>query len=134
LAALPLAGAPAPPDEQITNTLGMKLKLVKPGKFLMGSPKDEAGRDDDEGPRHEVEITRPFYLGVCPVTKGQFAAFVKEADYRTEEEKAGREDTWRRPPFDQTDDDPVVCVTWNDALRFCDWLGRKEKRAHGLPT
>ena len=59
----------------------MKLKLIKPGKFLMGSPKDEEGRRDDEGPQHEVEITNAFYMGVYPVTRGQFAEFVKDAGY-----------------------------------------------------
>ena len=42
--------------------------------FLMGSPKDEEGRYDDEGPQHEVEITKPFYLGVYAVTQGQWRA------------------------------------------------------------
>ena len=56
------------PKEEITNSIGMKLKLIRPGTFLMGSPKDEEGRFDDEGPQHEVEITRAFYLGVYPVT------------------------------------------------------------------
>ena len=68
----------------------MKMKLIKPGKFLMGSPKDEEGHFDDEGPQHEVEITRPFYMGVYPVTKGQFAAFVKDDGYQTEAEKDGK--------------------------------------------
>jgi serine/threonine protein kinase len=46
----------AAPDE-IINTIGMKLKRIKPGTFTMGSPKQEEGRLDNEGPQHEVEIT-----------------------------------------------------------------------------
>ena len=76
--------------DEITNTIGMKLKLIKPGKFLMGSPKDEEGRYDNEGPQHEVEITKAFYMGVYPVTKGQFAAFVKDDGYQTDAEKDGK--------------------------------------------
>ena len=41
---------------------------ISSGTFLMGSPPDEEGHDDTEGPQHEVEITKPFYLGVYPVT------------------------------------------------------------------
>ena len=93
----------------------MKLKLIKPGKFLMGSPKYEEGRNDNEGPQHEVEITRAFYMGAYPVTKGQFAAFVQDTGYQTEAEKDGQgglawnpvtttwqqkpEYTWRNPGF-----------------------------------
>ena len=43
--------------------IGMKLELIPAGKFLMGSPEDEDGRFDGEGPQHEVEISRAFYLG-----------------------------------------------------------------------
>src|SRR4051812_18635105 len=47
----------------LTNSLGMAFSLVPPGTFLMGSPEDEVGRTIDEGPQHEVEISRAFYLG-----------------------------------------------------------------------
>ena len=49
----------------------MKLVLLKPGTFLMGSPEDEAERRKDEQ-QHEVEITRPFYVGVYEVTQEQY--------------------------------------------------------------
>jgi formylglycine-generating enzyme required for sulfatase activity len=137
-AALPLAGAPAPADDEITNSIGMKLKRIKAGKFLMGSPKGEADRSEDEGPRHEVEVTRSFYIGFYPVTKGQFAAFVRDDGYKTEAEKNGDEHTWQKPYFrtkyDQTDDDPVVEVSWDDAVKFCAWLSKKEKKTYDLPT
>ena len=45
--------------------------------------------------------------------------------------------TWREPGFVQTDQDqdrPVVYVSWNDAVKFCEWLSRKEKKTYGLPT
>src|SRR5262249_35536694 len=56
-----------------TNSIGMKFVLVKPGKFLMGSPVDEEERASDEH-QHEVTITKPFYLGVHPVTQRQWKA------------------------------------------------------------
>jgi sulfatase modifying factor 1 len=129
------------------NSLGMDLLLVPRGKFLMGSPKGEEDRLDEEIP-HEVEITRPFYLGKHEVTVGQFRAFVKDANYKTEAEKDGKggrgfdgkefvqkpEFTWKNLHFAQADDQPVVVVSWNDAVAFCEWLSKKEGRTYRLPT
>ena len=59
-------------EKEITNSVGMKLVRIPAGKFSMGSPEGEG--PDDERPEHEVEITRPFYLGVYEVTQKQFKA------------------------------------------------------------
>ena len=131
-------------------SLGLKLVRIEPGTFTMGSPKDEEGRYDDEGPQHEVEITQPFLMGAYPVTVGQFAAFVQDSGYRTDAEKDGKggfgfnlttaqweqkaEYTWRHPGFTQGDDHPVVQVSWNDATAFCAWLSQKEGKVYELPT
>ncbi len=122
---------------EVNNSIDMKLALIPPGVFTMGSPNEEAGRFVDEGPQHQVEITRPFYLGAFPVTKGQFAAFIKDSGYQTEAEKAGQKTTWRTPAlnkYDQTDNDPVVFVSRNDAVKFCAWLSKKEEKTYELPT
>jgi formylglycine-generating enzyme required for sulfatase activity len=133
----------------LVKSIGMTLAPVRPGTFLMGSPEYEAGRDPNEGPQHEVVITRPFYMGACEVTVGQFKAFVSDTGYQTEAEKSDqaalvvRPDfglepdpkvNWRSPGLEQTDDHPVVCVSWNDARAFCDWLSKKEGRTYDLPT
>jgi hypothetical protein len=68
---LAATSVPAPPKE-MTNSIDMKLVLIKPGKFLMGSPDNEPGREDPEGPQHEVVITQPFYIGVYEVTQGEY--------------------------------------------------------------
>jgi formylglycine-generating enzyme required for sulfatase activity len=125
---------------------GMELAFIPAGNFLMGTPAGEAGRRADET-QHEVTISRPFYMGVTQVTRGQFAAFVSDSGYKTEAEttgwcmawdgtKWGRVDgiTWRKPGFEQTDKHPVVCMTWNDATAFCQWLSRKSGAAARLPT
>ena len=117
----------------ITNSIGMTLVEVKPGEFRMGSPADETGRDADEA-QHKVKITKVFMLGVSHVTRGQFAAFVKASGYQTEAERAGDAATWKNRPEQRSDDYPVVCVSWNDAQAFCQWLGRKEGKTYGLPT
>jgi formylglycine-generating enzyme required for sulfatase activity len=128
---------PAPLAKQITNSTGMKLVLIPPGKFIMGSPRTEIGRrhDIDDEHAHEVEITKPFYLGQYEVKVGEFTAFVTATGYRTEGEKArDGNGTWRNPGFTQTPRHPVVGVTWNDALSFCEWLSEQEGKTYRLPT
>lgn len=48
---------------------GIELVLILPGEFWMGSPAEEAGRDEREGPRHRVRLTQPYYLGTTEVTQ-----------------------------------------------------------------
>ena len=123
----------------------MKFMRIPAGKFPMGSPKAEIDRclklvgdgwEKDrlptEGPQHEVEITRPFYLGATEVTVGQFRQFVTDKKYPVGDER------WKNPGFEQTEDHPVVWVSWNNAVDFCTWLSEKERgqsaqipRAHG---
>src|SRR5262249_36544261 len=84
-------------------------------------------------------------------TRGQFREFVKETGHQTEAEKDGqggfgfnkqtrqfegrkREYTWRDAGFEQTDEHPVVNVSWNDARAFCAWLSKKEGKVYRLPT
>lgn len=124
------------PDDA-TNSIGIKFKLIRPGKFLMGAPKNDAAQIECEAPQHLVEIAQPFYMGVYPVTRGQFAAFVEDAGYKAENEKTGDKPTWRNPHFksyEASDDDPVVFVSWNDAGQFCKWLSKKENKTYELPT
>ena len=134
---------------EIKNSIDMKLVVIPPGSFLMGSPEQEPGREAVEGPRHEVVLTRPCYMGVYEVTVGQFKAFVKDRDYQTDAEKSGgayrllpdgsrwEKDpkvNWKNPGFEQTDDHPVVCISWNDARAFCTWLSEKEGETYAMPT
>ncbi len=133
----PVKPAPPPPpviEKSFTNSLDMRLVGIQAGKFLMGSPDGEAGRNPNEGPRHEVRITHGFYVGEFPVTRKEFAAFAEVAKYQTEAEKAGEEKSWRKPGFEQADNDPVVLVTWNDAAEFCKWLSKAEGKKYDLPT
>src|SRR6266511_194941 len=118
--------------EETTLPLGggadLTVVRIEPGLFQQGSHEGETGRVPDET-RHYVSISRAFYLGKSPVTRGQFARFVSDTNYQTEAEKGSsggfgyengkleqrKEYTWRTPGFSQTDNDPVVIVTWNDA-------------------
>ena len=132
-----MAIAPLPaqePDLITTRAPGIRLKRIPAGTFLMGSPDGDKDASDDEKPQHEVRISA-FYLGVTEVTRGQFRRFVDETGYRTEAEKDGKggngwneekktfeqapKFTWLNPGFEQTDEHPVVNVSWNDAAAFC---------------
>jgi formylglycine-generating enzyme required for sulfatase activity/serine/threonine protein kinase len=147
------SGSPArTPGERSTvlSTIGISLVLIPDGKFHMGSPEGDRAADRDERPRHLVRITRPFYLGVHEVTRGQFQRFVEETSYRTDAEKDPRGTTgwneqarvwernpgytWRHPGFEQSDDHPAVYVSWNDAQAFLAWLSKKERKRYRLPT
>jgi formylglycine-generating enzyme required for sulfatase activity len=136
------------PGEVVTNSLGMNFAWIPPDTLLMGSPSTEAERSDVET-QHQVALTKGYYLGIHQVTRGQFANFVKDTGYRTEAERYGGAHSWtgkewkldpnknwRTPGFAQTDDHPVVCISWNDAVAWCDWLTKQDGRAriYRLPT
>ena len=61
------------PPKHYTNSQGMKFVWIPPGSFLMGSPKEEKGRQDDET-QHKVTLTKGFYMSVYTVTKEQWKA------------------------------------------------------------
>jgi formylglycine-generating enzyme required for sulfatase activity len=144
------------------NSIAMKLVLIPRGEFMMGAGQEEIEQAvsaeavsafvpfrRSEGPRHRVRVTRPFWIGMHEVTVGQFRQFVDATGYRTEPERDARivdgliegrwqphkpGYSWREPGFPQTDEHPVVLVTWNDAVEFCKWLSEKEGEAYRLPT
>ena len=60
-----------------------ELVEVPSGSYMMGSPESEAGRADDEGPRHRVRIAKAFAVGVTEVTRGEFGRFVRETGHST---------------------------------------------------
>jgi formylglycine-generating enzyme required for sulfatase activity len=112
----------------ITNSVGMKLVLIPPGTFLMGSPEKEKDRSRDEGPPREVEITQPFYLGIYPVTQRQYEQVMG----------ANPSHFWEVPGQD-TSRFPVERVSWEEAVEFCKKLSDlpEEKRCgrvYRLPT
>ena len=88
----------------------------------MGSPADEAERDDDEGPVHKVGITKPYYIGLTEVTQGQWYAVMKTKPWEGQIFVKGG-DTY-----------PATSVNWDAAVEFCRKLGALEDRSYRLPT
>ena len=97
------------------NTAPSGFVRIPAGSFRMGSPKDEPGRDDDEGPQHQVVISRPFLLQATEVTQGQWRALMGTSPSHFE--SCGTSC-------------PVEQVSWYDAVAYCNALSKKE----GLPT
>ena len=103
-----------------------EMVVLPAGKFMMGSPEGERGRDDDEGPQRQVTIPKPFAVGKYEVTVGQYAEFVREtrhpSGYCLNDREYG---SWRDPSIKQSNDHPVVCVSWDDASTYAYWLSVK---------
>jgi uncharacterized protein (TIGR02996 family) len=118
----------------LTSSVGMRLALVPAGTFLMGSPGDEEGRWDWEGPRHEVTISRSFYLGVYTVTQGQYER-VTGTNPSLFPARCG----WLDRKGQDTRELPVESVSWDLAVAFCRRLSKRPEekrqgRVYRLPT
>jgi len=147
-------------EEQFVNSVDMTLKLIPAGEFLMGSshsPEEtqkafekywefSPGPFLGEVPHHRVRLTKPFFMGIHEVTVGQFRKFVTETGYQSDgwdilqgwrgERGLGfSEDwSWQKPGFEQAENHPVCCVSWQDAIAFCKWLTQQEGRKYRLPS
>ncbi|MHC6201859.1 SUMF1/EgtB/PvdO family nonheme iron enzyme [Breznakiellaceae bacterium SP9] len=110
---------------------------IQGGTFMMGSPSSEAGRDSDEV-QHRVTVSG-FSIEKYEVTVANFRAFVQATGYRTDAETSGgayvwigsewvmkADANWKNPYFTQTENSPVTCVSWNDAVNYCNWKSRQE--------
>lgn len=120
---------------------GPEMVVVPAGKFEMGSAEGEAGRQDDEGPRHSVVIAAPFAVGRLAVTRREFAAFVESSQYRMDrgafvwvgvEWMFDPTKSWRDPGFAQDESHPVVNVNWHDAKAYVAWLSAMTGKSYRL--
>ncbi len=117
-----------------TNSIGMKLVLIPPGEFDMGTSQEEVNRLRDEGrkagandiyletvalesPQHRVKITKPFYFGVYTVTQGEFQAVMGQ-----------------NPSFYHGDNRPAETLTLDEALDFCRRLSEMPREKVGGAT
>ncbi len=131
-------------DRLKDSTVAPEMVYLPGGTFEMG---DSQGKGDDwERPVHEVTLNA-FAIGRYPVTVGEFRRFVEVTGYRTEaEQKEGAwvwdgkewrqksDANWRNPYFSQYDRHPVVCISWNDAVAYCQWLSEQTSEQYLLPS
>ncbi|MFC0251669.1 SUMF1/EgtB/PvdO family nonheme iron enzyme [Massilia consociata] len=118
---------------------GPSLVPIPTGRFQMGSHEHErriamaAGAQqrwlERETPQRWVGIERPFAMGRCPVTVGEWRVFVAATGW----EPHGEVD-WADPGFPQTDAHPVVGVTWHDAQHYLRWLTEATGKPYRLPS
>ena len=128
-------------------TLAGEFVDIPGGSFQMGCSPGDSDCQDRERPVHTVSI-KTFRMGKYEVTAGQFRRFVDAAGYRTDAERGGNCWTvqadgeaaeqagldWRNPGFSQSDRHPVVCVSWNDARAYAQWLSRQGGGRYRLPS
>ena len=121
-----------------------EMVVIPAGSFQMGS-----NESDDEKPIHTVNIRQPFSMGKYEVTKGQFALFISASGYQTDADKGEAKDcstnedgewkyrsnrNWRKVGYKQGNTMPVVCVSWNDAKAYAEWLSKKTGKQYRLPS
>jgi formylglycine-generating enzyme required for sulfatase activity len=114
-----------------------EMVVVPAGSFTMGSPAGDKDHQKDEGPQHVVRIGSPLAAGKMHVTVDQFKAFVDETRYAVSTPcykwpsfAAGG--SWRNPGFAQEGSHPVVCVSFEDAKAYADWLAKKTGKRYRL--
>ena len=129
-------------------TPGPAMAWIPGGTFLMGSPENEEGRYEWEGPQHQVTL-EGFSISHHALTVGQFQRFVEATGYKTEAERGDgariydyekrkwvnkKDANWRNPYFTQDGRHPVVCISWNDAKAYCEWLSKETGATYTLLT
>ena len=112
---------------------------IKGGQFIMGALEIDENASEDEKPLHEVRLS-DFYLGKYAITLAQFAEFIAATGYQTDADKYGGSYGWAHKNEKkagvnwrcdvkgnpQTDGQhPVIHVSWNDAINFCNYWNKK---------
>lgn len=116
----------------ITNSIGMKLRLIKAGEFQMGATRSSAALAsvfetkaayfDDELPQHRVRISQDFRLGVTEVTQGQWRAVMGTTPW------SGKSSVKEGADY------AASYVSWDDAVEFCRKLSVRDGTTYRLPT
>ena len=112
-----LYAQPNDPPKNFTNSLGMKFAWIPPGSFMMGSPKEEKEREENEI-LHKVTLTKGFYMGIYTVTQEEWQAVMGNNPSKFQGEK----------------NLPVEMVSWDDCQGFIKKLREKDKKQYRLPT
>ena len=146
LATLAVAAAGHAAEQKIITGLNLTLVKVARGSFMMGHAEGYPGSSRDEKPETKVTFTKDFWLGATEVSVAQWRYFIDTSGYvtdaevksagiyfkKTEKKRPGF--SWRNPGFEQTENHPVVGISWEDAMQFCTWLTEREGTAGRLPA
>lgn len=126
-----------------------ELVRIEPGVFQMGTADDEQlpsevplVRIKEERPAHRVQIDYPFAIGRYEVSISEFAVFVAETDFETEQcfglVGAAWEllptANWRDPGFVVTDDHPATCLSYDNFAVYLQWLSARTGQTYRFPT
>jgi len=131
-------------DRLKDGSLGPKMAMLPSNTFRMGDI--QGGGSSNEQPVHDVRVDG-FAMGQYEVTVAEFRRFVNATGYQTDAEKGDgcyaydgsnwnkrKDANWRNVYFSQNDSHPVVCVSWNDAKAYTDWLSEQTGHVYRLPT
>jgi len=125
---------------------GPEMIIIPAGSFRMGSIRHAREFFTGEYPIHKVKIDTPFAMTTKEVSVSEFATFIDAAGYQTdaewqggcgywdEEWKTDPEKNWNNPGFPQGNNNPVVCISWNDATAAARWLSKQTGHTYRLPT
>ena len=119
--ATPRLEAPGAGVEPLGDGEALTLVAIPAGSFWMGSPLEEKGRSDDEGPRHQVKLDG-FWMGQTPITQAQWRRVMGTNPSQFQGLRADR------------DQRPVETVNWNKATAFCEKLSQLTGRFYSLPS
>ena len=122
--AKPQAAQSKPLTITLKKTIGMTLRRIPAGVFTMGSRPHETRGGTDEGPPHEVTISKPFYMGVTEVTRAQWHAVMGSSPW-------GKYGAWDK---DKYKDLPAAKISWENATEFCRKLSAVVGKTVRLPT
>jgi formylglycine-generating enzyme required for sulfatase activity len=148
----PHTSTPGPrPLSSIRQPFEPEMILIPAGEFLMGSdPLIDEDADDDEQPQHLLYLP-DYYLAKTPVTNAQFRAFIRATDYQTVAEHKSWSNVWAgqwrkingtdwqhphgpESSIDGKDYHPVVQISYQDAIAYCNWLAEVTSRQYRLPS
>ncbi|WP_233455473.1 MULTISPECIES: formylglycine-generating enzyme family protein [Nostocales] len=116
---------PLPLQQAQLKPIGLEMVAIPGGTFMMGSPREELQRRDNESPQHSVTV-QPFFMGKYQVTQAQWR-FVAQLPQVNRELKSD-------PSRFKGDNRPVESVSWKDAVEFCSRLSQYTGRTYRLPS
>ena len=133
--------------EKINDKASFDMVPIPGGTYLMGSPDNEKGRGDNEGPQHPVTV-KPFWMAKCEITWDEYDIYwenrpkgpPQRPDITKKPDKLPDAITSPTPPYDDPTFGygkkgfPVIAVTHHAAMEYCRWLSAKTGKQYRLPT